>query len=111
ADDEQADDERRQAASELAPAREEQNFGIFAVVVGRHGLMSAAEAESRKRVACGCRRRIVAGQAVEIGSWRVARTGSALRASGTIASTRRAASSAGIVTVIACVGTSSIVAK
>jgi hypothetical protein len=68
----------------------------------------AAESRSRKRWACDVRRKIEPGQSSLIGPRNELNTASALRVSGTMASTRWADNNAGIVNVIACVGTSLI---
>ena len=68
---------------------------------------SRADSGSRWILACPIVRRAEAGQVVPTGPVRASRTGTALRNSGTTASTRPARSKAGIVTVTACVGTES----
>ena len=76
-----------------------------------HRSSSDADSASRYSVACGCVRRYDAGHAVVIGPSSAAlhRRGLALLGHDREHTTAR--SSAGIVTVIACVGTSSMVAK
>ena len=71
----------------------------------------AADSGSRNTVAWGVRWRMEAGHAVLTGPSSAARTGSALRASGTMARTRSARSSAGMVTVMAWAGTSASVGE
>ena len=95
------DEARRRAAGSGGAARAgsgTQHLRVPRVVV-RCGLGSAvghesssdADSASRYSVAFGWRRRIDAGHAVVIGPCSASRTGAALRASGTIASTRRRA--------------------
>src|SRR5690242_14357034 len=112
-EDEKAQHEWWEPAPELARAGPRQHARVLRVIVGGRRTHSspAADSASRYSVACSWRRRNDAGQAVLIGPYSAACTGAALRASGTIARTRRADRSAGIVTVIAWVGTSSTVAK
>lgn len=72
---------------------------------------SSQESTSTYNVQWGCVRRIVVGQAVEIGSCKARRTTSRFARPGTMQYNRFPAISAGIVKVSACVGTTSKVGK
>lgn len=72
---------------------------IAGMVLELHGYNNAAESSSSKRVQCAWRRRMLAGQAVLTGPLSMARTGSALRFSGEMQTSFRAAQSAGMVSV------------
>src|SRR5207249_556595 len=70
-----------------------------------------AESESKNNVACDCRRRMEAGQAVLIGPRRASRTEAAFRFSGAMQSIFLAEQRAGIVSVKAYCGTAAMFGK